>query len=149
MTENQREAMMEANVSPELMTQIEKHVKEKCRVHPAEKANHLENELIDDALSFIDDNSDATIEDIIEELGTAESYETHALKNVSDNNLSTIKKRIQFRKIILIASVLVVVIVGAVYSTALILQNRDAPGTYEESLSGTYESVENESGEIE
>lgn len=140
MTEKQREAMMEANVSPELMKQIEKYVKEKCRVHSAEKAKHLADELIDSALSFLDDNSDATMDDIIEELGTSESYEAHALENVSDHNLNVIKKRIKVRKIILIASVLIVLIVGAVYSGALILQNQDAPGYY--GLEAGLESVD-------
>lgn len=43
-----------------------------------------------------------------------------------------IKQRIKFRKIILIAAILMVTIIGIVYASAFVIQNKDAPGTYEE-----------------
>lgn len=54
-----------------------------------------------------------------------------------------------FRRIILIAAIIIVAIVGIVYASALIIQNRDAPGTYDEVLSVSYESIGNVDERIE
>lgn len=48
------------------------------------------------------------------------------------HEVEKIKQRIKFRKIILIAAILMVTIIGIVYASAFVIQNKDAPGTYEE-----------------
>lgn len=53
-------------------------------------------------------------------------------RNESDHEVEKIKQRIKFRKIILIAAILMVTIIGIVYASAFVIQNKDAPGTYEE-----------------
>lgn len=53
-------------------------------------------------------------------------------ENVTSDEPEKIKKRIKVRKVIIIAAAIVVAIVGIIYASAFIIQNQDAPGTYEE-----------------
>lgn len=94
----------------------------------------MSKELLDDIMSFVDENPNATMDDIVNDFGTPEEYENQLYENESDHEVEKIKQRIKFRKIILIAAILMVTIIGIVYASALVLQNNDAPGTYEKSL---------------
>lgn len=53
------------------------------------------------------------------------------------------------RKALVIAAIVAVTIIGIIYAGAFILQNQDAPGTYDESLSTSYESIIDESRGVE
>lgn len=114
MTRYERDIMTDNNITPDLMEQIGKYLKQKRRAStlPRKQTNVMSKELLDDIMSFVDENP---------------IYE-----NESDHEVEKIKQRIKFRKIILIAAILMVTIIGIVYASAFVIQNKDAPGTYEE-----------------
>lgn len=114
MTRYERDIMTDNNITPDLMEQIGKYLKQKRRAStlPRKQTNVMSKELLDDIMSFVDEN---------------QLYE-----NESDHEVEKIKQRIKFRKIILIAAILMVTIIGIVYASAFVIQNKDAPGTYEE-----------------
>lgn len=101
---------------------------------PRKKTEVMSKELLDDIMSFVAENPNATMKDIVSDFGTPEEYENQLYENESDHEVEKIKQRVKFRKIILIAAILMVTIIGIVYASALVLQNNDAPGTYEKSL---------------
>lgn len=118
------------------MEQIGKYLKQKRRAStlPRKKTEVMSKELLDDIMSFVAENPNATMKDIVSDFGTPEEYENQLYENESDHEVEKIKQRVKFRKIILIAAILMVTIIGIVYASALVLQNNDAPGTYEKSL---------------
>lgn len=131
MTRYERDIMTDNNITPDLMEQIGKYLKQKRRAStlPRKQTNVMSKELLDDIMSFVDENPNATMDDIV---GTPEEYENQLYENESDHEVEKIKQRIKFRKIILIAAILMVTIIGIVYASAFVIQNKDAPGTYEE-----------------
>lgn len=130
MTRYERDIMTDNNIAPDLMEQIGKYLKQKRRAStlPRKQTNVMSKELLDDIMSFVDENPD----DIVNDFGTPEEYENQLYENESDHEVEKIKQRIKFRKIILIAAILMVTIIGIVYASAFVIQNKDAPGTYEE-----------------
>lgn len=126
MTRYERDIMTDNNIAPDLMEQIGKYLKQKRRAStlPRKQTNVMSKELLDDIM----------MDDIVNDFGTPEEYENQLYENESDHEVEKIKQRIKFRKIILIAAILMVTIIGIVYASALVLQNNDAPGTYEKSL---------------
>lgn len=136
MTRYERDIMTDNNIAPDLMEQIGKYLKQKRRAStlPRKKTEVMSKELLDDIMSFVAENPNATMDDIVNDFGTPEEYENQLYENESDHEVEKIKQRIKFRKIILIAAILMVTIIGIVYASALVLQNNDAPGTYEKSL---------------
>lgn len=119
MTRYERDIMTDNNIAPDLMEQIGKYLKQKRRAStlPRKQTNVMSKELLDD---------------IVNDFGTPEEYENQLYENESDHEVEKIKQRIKFRKIILIAAILMVTIIGIVYASAFVIQNKDAPGTYEE-----------------
>lgn len=136
MTRYERDIMTDNNIAPDLMEQIGKYLKQKRRAStlPRKKTEVMSKELLDDIMSFVAENPNATMDDIVNDFGTPEEYENQLYENESDHEVEKIKQRIKFRKIILIAAILMVTIIGIVYASALVLQNNDAPGTYKKSL---------------
>lgn len=128
MTRYERDIMTDNNIAPDLMEQIGKYLKQKRRASTLPR----KKELLDDIMSFVDENPNATMDDIVNDFGTPEEYENQLYENESDHEVEKIKQRIKFRKIILIAAILMVTIIGIVYASAFVIQNKDAPGTYEE-----------------
>lgn len=131
MTRYERDIMTDNNIAPDLM---EQNLKQKRRAStlPRKQTNVMSKELLDDIMSFVDENPNATMDDIVNDFGTPEEYENQLYENESDHEVEKIKQRIKFRKIILIAAILMVTIIGIVYASAFVIQNKDAPGTYEE-----------------
>lgn len=136
MTRYERDIMTDNNIAPDLMEQIGKYLKQKRRAStlPRKKTEVMSKELLDDIMSFVAENPNATMKDIVSDFGIPEEYENQLYENESDHEVEKIKQRVKFRKIILIAAILMVTIIGIVYASALVLQNNDAPGTYEKSL---------------
>lgn len=136
MTRYERDIMTDNNIAPDLMEQIGKYLKQKRQAStlPRKQTDVMSKELLDDIMSFVAENPNATMDDIVNDFGTPEEYENQLYENESDHEVEKIKQRIKFRKIILIAAILMVTIIGIVYASALVLQNNDAPGTYEKSL---------------
>lgn len=134
MTRYERDIMTDNNITPDLMEQIGKYLKQKRRAStlPRKQTNVMSKELLDDIMSFVDENPNATMDDIVNDFGTPEEYENQLYENESDHEVEKIKQRIKFRKIILIAAILMVTIIGIVYASAFVIQNKDAPVTYEE-----------------
>ena len=130
MTRYERDIMTDNNIAPDLMEQIGKYLK--ASTLPRKQTNVMSKELLDDIMSFVDENPNATMDDIVNDFGTPEEYENQLYENESDHEVEKIKQRIKFRKIILIAAILMVTIIGIVYASAFVIQNKDAPGTYEE-----------------
>lgn len=129
MTRYERDIMTDNNITPDLMEQIGKY---RASTLPRKQTNVMSKELLDDIMSFVDENPNATMDDIVNDFGTPEEYENQLYENESDHEVEKIKQRIKFRKIILIAAILMVTIIGIVYASAFVIQNKDAPGTYEE-----------------
>lgn len=151
MTKKQRKILMDAHLSEELLGEVDHYLKD---VGSALSGTMLEKEtyltmLCNDIADSVTDNSNVTINNIIGELGTPETHADVFLENKTKDTPKMIRKRMTFRKIILIAAIIVVIIVGVVYTSAFILQNKDAPGTYDEVLSVSYEYIGNVDGEIE
>ena len=134
MTRYERDIMTDNNIAPDLMEQIGKYLKQRASTLPRKKTEVMSKELLDDIMSFVAENPNATMKDIVSDFGTPEEYENQLYENESDHEVEKIKQRVKFRKIILIAAILMVTIIGIVYASALVLQNNDAPGTYEKSL---------------
>lgn len=116
MTRYERDIMTDNNIAPDLMEQIGKYLKQKRRAStlPRKQTNVMSKELLDDIMSFVDENPNATMDDIVNDFGTPEEYENQLYENESDHEVEKIKQRIKFRKIILIAAILMVTIIGIV-----------------------------------
>lgn len=128
-----QEEAVKVEISPEFMDQINKYLKDVNRsltCPKAEKEFYIDK-IRNGILVFIDENPDATIEDILREIGDPKTVANDLLETATSETPEKIRKRMTFRKIILIAAIIIVAIVGIVYASALIIQNRDAPGTYE------------------
>lgn len=134
MTRYERDIMTDNNIAPDLMEQIGKYLKQKRQAStlPRKQTDVMSKELLDDIMSFVAENPNATMDDIVNDFGTPEEYENQLYENESDHEVEKIKQRIKFRKIILIAAILMVTIIGIVYASAFVIQNKDALGTYEE-----------------
>lgn len=135
MTRYERDIMTDNNIAPDLMEQIGKYLKQKRRAStlPRKQTNVMSKELLDDIMSFVDENPNATMDDIVNDFGTPE-YENQLYENESDHEVEKIKQRIKFRKIILIAAILMVTIIGIVYASALLDAHFSINGTEQESI---------------
>lgn len=137
MTKKQRKILMDAHLSEELLGEVDHYLKD---VGSALSGTMLEKEtyltmLCNDIADFVTDNSNVTINNIIGELGTPETHADVFLENKTKDTPEMIRKRMTFRKIILIAAIIVVIIVGVVYTSALIDAHFSIKGTEHESVS--------------
>lgn len=107
---------------------------------PRKKTEVMSKELLDDIMSFVAENPNATMKDIVSDFGTPEEYENQLYENESDHEVEKIKQRVKFRKIILIAAILMVTIIGIVYASALLDAHFSINGTEQESI-GYIETV--------
>lgn len=66
MTRYERDIMTDNNIAPDLMEQIGKYLKQKRRAStlPRKQTNVMSKELLDDIMSFVDENPNATMDDI-------------------------------------------------------------------------------------
>lgn len=62
MTRYERDIMTDNNIAPDLMEQIGKYLKQKRRAStlPRKQTNVMSKELLDDIMSFVDENPNAT-----------------------------------------------------------------------------------------
>lgn len=100
MTRYERDIMTDNNIAPDLMEQIGKYLKQKRRAStlPRKQTNVMSKELLDDIMSFVDENPNATMDDIVNDFGTPEEYENQLYENESDHEVEKIKQRIKFMK---------------------------------------------------
>lgn len=98
MTRYERDIMTDNNIAPDLMEQIGKYLKQKRRAStlPRKQTNVMSKELLDDIMSFVDENPNATMDDIVNDFGTPEEYENQLYENESDHEVEKIKQRIKF-----------------------------------------------------
>lgn len=89
-----------------------------------EKENYL-TMLCNDIAEFVDVNPSASINNIIGEFGTPEKHADVFLENKMKDKPETIRKRLVFHRVIAIAAVLVVAIIGIVYACALIENHKE------------------------
>jgi len=125
---------LKTKVSSDFLNQINAYLKEVNRsltCSKEEKEVYIDK-IKNGILVFIDENPDATMEDIRREIGDPIISTNDVFENVTSDEPEKIKKRIKVRKVIIIAAAIVVAIVGIIYASAFIIQNQDAPGTYEE-----------------
>ena len=78
---------------------------------------------------------------IIGEFGTPEKHADVFLENKMKDKPETIRKRLVFHRVIAIAAVLVVAIIGIVYACALIENHKDANGRTADTIE-YYENIE-------
>lgn len=137
MTKKQRKILMDAHLSEELLGEVDHYLKD---VGSALSGTMLEKEtyltmLCNDIADSVTDNSNVTINNIIGELGTPETHADVFLENKTKDTPEMIRKRMTFRKIILIVAIIVVIIVGVVYTSALLDAHFSIKGTEHESVS--------------
>lgn len=125
---------LKTKVSSDFLNQINAYLKEVNRslTCSKEEKEFYIDKIKNGILVFIDENPDATMEDIRREIGDPIISTNDVFENVTSDEPEKIKKRIKVRKVIIIAAAIVVAIVGIIYASAFIIQNQDAPGTYEE-----------------
>ena len=131
-----QEEAVKVEISPEFMDQINKYLKDVNRsltCPKAEKEFYIDK-IRNGILVFIDENPDATIEDILREIGDPKTVANDLLETATSETPEKIRKRMTFRKIILIAAIIIVVIVGIVYASALIENHVISGGSGEESI---------------
>lgn len=122
MTNKQRRILEDAEISSELMHEVDHYLKDVGAVLSGtihEKENYL-TMLCNDIAKFVDVNPSASINNIIGEFGTPEKHADVFLENKMKDKPETIRKRLVFHRVIAIAAVLVVAIIGIVYACALI-----------------------------
>lgn len=128
MTSKQRKILEEAELSPELMGEVDHYLKDVGAVLSGtihEKENYL-TMLCNDISDLVDEHPDTSINNIIGELGTPEKHADVFLENKTKDKPENIRKRMALHRIIAFAAVLVVAIVGIVYVCALIENHKDA-----------------------
>lgn len=145
MTREQKEALMESIPSPKLSEQVEQYVKEiEGLLGSKEEKDAWVGMICSDILVFLDAHPNAEITDVIAELGSAQKIANEYLADKTGAEPEKIRKKMSFRKIVLLTAIIIVTLVGIIYACAFLLQNKDAPGTYENNLSASYEFNTNE-----
>ena len=135
MSRKQEEAV-KVEISPEFMDQINKYLKDVNRsltCPKAEKEFYIDK-IRNGILVFIDENPEATIEDILREIGDPKTVANDLLEIATSETPEKIRKRMTFRRIILIAAIIVVAIVCIVYASALLDAHFSINGTEHESV---------------
>lgn len=133
MTNKQRRILEDAEISSELMHEVDHYLKDVGAVLSGtihEKENYL-TMLCNDIAEFVDVNPSASINNIIGEFGTPEKHADVFLENKMKDKPETIRKR----------AVLVVAIIGIVYACALIENHKDANGRTADTIE-YYENIE-------
>lgn len=131
-----QEEAVKVEISPEFMDQINKYLKDVNRsltCPKAEKEFYIDK-IRNGILVFIDENPDATIEDILREIGDPKTVANDLLETATSETPEKIRKRMTFRRIILIAAIIIVAIVGIVYASALLDAHFSINGTEHESV---------------
>lgn len=136
MTKKQRKILMDAHLSEELLGEVDHYLKD---VGSALSGTMLEKEtyltmLCNDIADFVTDNSNVTINNIIGELGTPETHADVFLENKTKDTPEMIRKRMTFRRIVLIAAISVVAVISLVYACALIENHRINSGYDNETI---------------
>ncbi len=109
MTNKQRRILEDAEISSELMHEVDHYLKDVGAVLSGtihEKENYL-TMLCNDIAEFVDVNPSASINNIIGEFGTPEKHADVFLENKMKDKPETIRKRLVFHRVIAIAAVLV------------------------------------------
>lgn len=136
MTKHQKKVLLDAAIKPELLEKVETYLKDINAVLTGsahEKESHLDM-LCNDIADYLSEKPEATIHDIIREFGSPDVQGNVALEKELDSFPEKIRRKMSLRRVVLVAAILVVTIVGVVYTSAYLTQNKDAPGTYEEGL---------------
>lgn len=135
MNRKQEEAV-KVEISPEFMDQINKYLKDvnhSLTCPKAEKEFYIDK-VRNGILVFIDENPDATIEDILQEIGDPKTVANDLLETATSETPEKIRKQMTFRRIILIAAIIIIAIVGIVYASALLDAHFSINGTEHESV---------------
>lgn len=82
MTRYERDIMTDNNIAPDLMEQIGKYLKQKRRAStlPRKQTNVMSKELLDDIMSFVDENPNATMDDIVNDLAHLRNMRINFMK---------------------------------------------------------------------
>lgn len=105
MTNKQRRILEDAEISSELMHEVDHYLKDVGAVLSGtihEKENYL-TMLCNDIAEFVDVNPSASINNIIGEFGTPEKHADVFLENKMKDKPETIRKRLVFHRVIAIA----------------------------------------------
>uniref|UniRef100_UPI003FED8236 hypothetical protein n=1 Tax=Candidatus Fimivicinus sp. TaxID=3056640 RepID=UPI003FED8236 len=135
MNRKQEEAV-KVEISPEFMDQINPYLKDvnhSLTCPKAEKEFYIDK-VRNGILVFIDENPDATIEDILQEIGDPKTVANDLLETATSETPEKIRKQMTFRRIILIAAIIIIAIVGIVYASALLDAHFSINGTEHESV---------------
>ncbi len=132
MTKHQKKVLLDAAIKPELLEKVETYLKDINAVLTGsahEKESHLDM-LCNDIADYLSEKPEATIHDIIREFGSPDVQGNVALEKELDSFPEKIRRKMSLRRVVLVAAILVVTIVGIVYAGAYLIQNKDAPGIY-------------------
>lgn len=102
MTNKQRRILEDAEISSELMHEVDHYLKDVGAVLSGtihEKENYL-TMLCNDIAEFVDVNPSASINNIIGEFGTPEKHADVFLENKMKDKPETIRKRLVFHRVI-------------------------------------------------
>ena len=82
MTRYERDIMTDNNIAPDLMEQIGKYLKQKRRAStlPRKQTNVMSKELLDDIMSFVDENPNATMDDIVNDFAHLRNMRINFMK---------------------------------------------------------------------
>ena len=82
MTRYERDIMTDNNIAPDLMEQIGKYLKQKRRAStlPRKKTEVMSKELLDDIMSFVAENPNATMKDIVSDLAHLKNMKINFMK---------------------------------------------------------------------
>lgn len=143
MTREQKADLMKSEISMELFEQIDQYVKD---IESLLSGTKQEKEVwismvCVDIMEFLGENSNAGMTDIIKGLGTPERIANEYLVGKTKAEPEKIRKSMPFRKIILIAAILAVTIIGVVYAGALIENHFISNGSGEEVIEGIEEVI--------
>lgn len=130
MGRSKKELFANAEISVEFRNQIIAYIKDAKRsltCSKQEKEFFIEK-LQNSILVYAEENPKATIEDIKRDIGDASLVENDNFNSYVSEKPEKIKKRMSFQRIILVAAILMVTIVGIVYTSAFIENHLAATG---------------------
>lgn len=122
MTKHQKKVLLDAAIKPDLLEKVETYLKDINAVLTGsahEKESHLDM-LCNDIADYLSEKPEATIHDIIREFGSPDVQGNVALEKELDSFPEKIRRKMSLRRVVLVAAILVVTIVGIVYASALL-----------------------------
>lgn len=136
MTKHQKKVLLDAAIQPDLLEKVENYLKDIQAVLTGsahERESHVDM-LCDDIADYLSEKPEATIHDIVREFGSPELQGNVALEEELDSFPEKIRRKMSLRRVVVVAAVLVVTIVGIVYAGALIENHVIATGAGEETI---------------